>query len=352
MFADIYRSRRVLVTGHTGFKGSWLALWLRQLGAEVCGVALSMPSPNHWESLKLEIRSEMADICDLALLLRVFGDFKPEIVFHLAAQPLVLDSYRDPVGTFRTNVMGTVNVLEGCRRMPSVRAAVVVTSDKCYENRGGERCRESDPMGGFDPYSASKGCAELVVSSYRRSFFGDGPLVASARAGNAVGGGDWGADRLVPDIMRAAAAGRPAAIRNPGAVRPWQHVLDPLSGYLALGQRLLEGRRGFAGAWNFGPDASGVTVGELVGMLSAAYPEISFETAGRTEAPHEASSLCLDCSKARELLQWRPVWTTAQAAERTARWYRNRRLSGRGGSLDDLNEYVAAARREGLEWTV
>ncbi len=351
MFADIYRNRRVLVTGHTGFKGSWLSLWLRQLGAEVCGIALPMPAPSHWEALTLGMRSEMTDICDTEALRRIFGDFKPEIVFHLAAQPLVLASYRDPVETFRINLMGTVSVLETCRRMPSVRAAVVVTSDKCYENRGGEPCRESDPMGGFDPYSASKGCAELAVSCYRRGFFDGGALVASARAGNAVGGGDWGADRLVPDIMRAAADGRPALIRNPGAVRPWQHVLEPLSGYLALGRKLLEGRREFADAWNFGPDSAGVSVGELAGMLAAAYPEIELEAAVRPEAPHEASALCLDCSKARNLLRWRPVWTTAQAAERTARWYRGRRFEGRVGSLEDLNEYIAAARRENMEWT-
>jgi len=351
MFADIYRNRRVLVTGHTGFKGSWLALWLRNLGAEVCGLALPMPSPNHWETLEPGIRSERTDVRNFVAIMRVLEDFEPEIVFHLAAQPLVLASYRDPVETFQTNLMGSINLMEAIRRTASVRAAVMVTSDKCYENRGGAACCELDPMGGFDPYSASKGCAELAISCYRRSFFESGALIASARAGNAIGGGDWGEHRLVPDIMRASAAGRPAAIRCPNAVRPWQHVLEPLSGYLALGRELLSGRREFADAWNFGPCASGVSVAELAGMLASADPGIKIEMEPSASAPHEAAALNLDCSKARERLQWRAVWSVGEAAERTAGWYRRFRSCGEADSALDIEAYTEAARREGLAWT-
>lgn len=361
MFRDIYRGRRVLVTGHTGFKGSWLSFWLGELGAELCGVALEPPtSPSHWELLKPDMRSEVCDIRDLARLDRVFRDFRPEAVFHLAAQPLVRPAYRDPVGTFASNVMGTVNVLEAARRAESVRAVVAVSSDKCYENRELERgYREDDPMGGYDPYSASKGCAELAISSFRRSFFAPADygmkhhlLLASARAGNVLGGGDWAEDRLVPDIMRAAAAGRAATIRNPASTRPWQHVLESLSGYLALGQKLLEGCADFASGWNFGPaDDAPVTVGMAARALQRAWPEIRLEFPPPAEAPHEARKLRLDCSKAARELEWHGVWPPEECFRRTAVWYRDFYRESRIDTAADLRDYVAAAERQDLAWT-
>ena len=361
MFHDVYRGRRVLITGHTGFKGSWLSFWLRELGAQLCGVALPPEdSPNHWELLKLGIRSEFCDIRDLEKLTALFADFRPEAVFHLAAQPLVRRSYRDPAGTFAVNVTGTVNVLEAARRCGSVHAAVVVTSDKCYENREQNRgYREDDPMGGYDPYSASKGCAELAVASFRRSFFNPADygtkhqtLLASGRAGNVLGGGDWAEDRLVPDLMRAAAKNETALIRNPASVRPWQHVLESLSGYLALGERLLEGEVRFADGWNFGPaDGKVFTVGEAAAAMRDEWPEIRPEFAPPTEAPHEAKLLRLDCSKAERELEWRGVWTPEECFRRTARWYRDFYRHGKVDTAEDLQEYLRAAGETGLSWT-
>jgi len=361
VFNDVYRGRRVLITGHTGFKGSWLVFWLRELGAQVCGVALPPESsPNHWELLDTGARSESCDIRDLDKLEAIFSDFRPEAVFHLAAQPLVRRSYRDPAATFAINVTGTANVLQAVRECDAVRAVVVVTSDKCYENReqpGGYR--EDDPMGGYDPYSASKGCAELVVSSFRRSFFNPADygrthrtLLASGRAGNVLGGGDWAEDRLVPDIMRGAAKGEAAVIRNPASVRPWQHVLESLSGYLALGERLLAGEAEFAEGWNFGPsDGKVVTVGEAAEALRREWPDIKLELSPPTEAPHEAKLLTLDCSKAADKLKWRGVWTPEECFRRTARWYRDFYRNGRVDTAEDLREYLDDARKAGLAWT-
>ena len=361
MFNDVYRKCRVLITGHTGFKGSWLSFWLSELGAEGCGVALPPEgTPNHWELLKLGIRSQVCDIRDLDNLKAVFDDFRPEIVFHLAAQPLVRRSYRDPAATFDINVTGTANVLEAVRGCDAVRATVVVTSDKCYENREWQRpYREDDPMGGYDPYSASKGCAELVAASFRRSFFNPADygvkhhtLLASARAGNVLGGGDWAEDRLVPDIMRGAAKGEAALIRNPASVRPWQHVLESLSGYLALGERLLAGTADFADGWNFGPAAGEpVTVGEAAEALRREWPDIKLVSAPPAEAPHEAKLLRLDCSKAERRLKWRGVWTPKECFRRTARWYRDFYRKGRLDTADDLREYFRAAEEAGLAWT-
>ena len=361
MFNDVYRGRRVLITGHTGFKGSWLSFWLRELGAQVCGVALPPEgAPNHWELLRLGIRSEICDVRDLDNLSAIIADFRPEVVFHLAAQPLVRRSYRDPAATFAVNVTGTANVLDAVRKCDSVRAVVVVTSDKCYENRERSRgYREDDPMGGYDPYSASKGCAELVVSSFRRSFFNPADygtkhrvLLASARAGNVLGGGDWAEDRLVPDVMRGAARGEAALIRNPASVRPWQHVLESLSGYLALGERLLAGEARFADGWNFGPaDGKVVTVGEAAEALRREWPEIKLEFAPPAEAPHEATLLSLDCSKADKELKWRGVWTPEECFRHTARWYRDFYRKSQVDTADDLREYLDAARKAELSWT-
>ena len=274
LFNGIYNNKTVLVTGHTGFKGSWLCFWLIQMGAKVIGYSLEPPtSPNHFELLNLDMVSVIGDIRDSDKLNAVFAQYQPEIVFHLAAQPLVRLSYKEPVETFETNVIGTLKVFEACRSTKSVRAIVNITSDKCYQNKEWVwGYRENDPMGGYDPYSASKGCAELVTSSYRNSFFNvneygksHNVLLASCRAGNVIGGGDWAKDRLMTDIMVAVSEGKKVVIRNPRATMPWQHVLEPLSGYLMLGQKLFEGKKEFAQAWNFGPGEQGaITVKEVV----------------------------------------------------------------------------------------
>jgi CDP-glucose 4,6-dehydratase len=354
LYGDVYRDRRVLLTGHTGFKGSWLALWLAELGARVTGLALAPPSsPSHWDLLGLPIDDRRQDIRDASDLSRLVGEAEPEIVFHLAAQPLIRRSYREPLETWSTNVMGTVNVLEACRHRPSVRAIVVVTTDKCYENRGWTwGYREVDTLGGHDPYSASKAAAELVVASYRSAYFsnGQGPLVASARAGNVIGGGDWSEDRLVPDLARAAARHAPLEIRFPEATRPWQHVLEPLAGYLLLGQYLLEERREVAEAWNFGPEHEGNrTVREVLEALRAHWPGITWQVSTE-EQPHEATRLHLDSSKARIRLGWQQVWDLRVTLAETARWYRTFIEEGRLLSHDQLQAFVTAARTAGVAW--
>ncbi|MFA7230159.1 MAG: CDP-glucose 4,6-dehydratase [Victivallaceae bacterium] len=361
MFRSIYHGKRVLVTGHTGFKGSWLALWLKKLGAEVTGYALPPPTiPNHYELTAPEINSVTGCILDTAKLEQVFSEFSPEIVFHLAAQPLVRLSYSQPQETFQTNVLGTVNVLDACRQCNSVRAIVNVTSDKCYENREWVwGYRENDAMGGYDPYSASKGCAELVASSYRNSFFNPADygrkhhtLLASCRAGNVIGGGDWAADRLIPDIMKAAAQKKTVEIRNPHAVRPWQHVLEPLSGYLQTGQKLLEGRIEFSGAWNFGPnDEEVIAVGDVVARMKRVWPEVNYSVPGNVEHPHEAGLLKLDCSKAATLLKWHGVWDSTTTFSRTADWYRKFYENNVILSDEDLELYIKAAEGQQLTWT-
>ena len=324
--------RRVLVTGHTGFKGAWLTVWLRRLGAEVSGLSLDPPSsPSLFDVLGLGagMVSHRGDIRDLATVRDVLDASRPDVVFHLAAQPLVRHSFAHPVPTFDTNVMGTVNVLEACRLAGCVQAVVNVTSDKCYENREWVwGYRENDAMGGYDPYSASKGCAELVNASYRRSFFqADGPALASARAGNVIGGGDWGGDRLVPDCIRALSTGRPIVIRRPKAMRPWQHVLEPLSGYLLLAGRLLErdaaGRltREFADGWNFGPKGNdALSVGEVASLVVECWGGGAI-TLDPGPHPHEAHYLKLDCSKAAMTLDWTARWSPRQAVRRTVDWY-------------------------------
>ena len=324
-----YRDRRVLVTGHTGFKGAWLSAWLQRLGARVVGYAL--PAEHGSASLYQAARigdgmvSLVGDVRDTDRLCAVYREHQPEVVFHLAAQALVRRGYRDPVGTFATNVMGTVHVLDGAREAPTVRAIVVVTSDKCYEHSTQRASfRESDRLGGDDPYSSSKGCAELVVAAYRRSYFPAGrPAVASARAGNVIGGGDWGEDRLVPDLMRAAAAGRQTVLRNPDAVRPWQHVLDPLYGYLLLGSRLLEEGAPWAEAWNFGPaEGEAVAVGDLARRIAARWDRVRTVVDQDPTAPREAEYLQLDATKARTRLGWAEHVGLDDAIAWTVDWYR------------------------------
>lgn len=344
----------MLVTGHTGFKGSWLCLWLQSLGAEVTGIALDPTSePSHWNLLQLAIQDHRIDIRDEAEVRRVFDTAKPEIVFHLAAQPLVRRSYREPITTWATNVMGTAHVLEAVRHAPDVRAIVVVTTDKCYENREWPWAyRERDRLGGHDPYSASKAGAELVAGSFRTAFLQQpsAPLLATARGGNVIGGGDWSEDRLIPDLVRSVAAGEPLVIRSPHATRPWQHVLDCLSGYLLLGQRLLAGDAACADAWNFGPDGEGNrTVEQVLHDLAHTWPQLRWQVTSDPQ-PHEARLLQLDSAKARMQLGWRPVWKLDQAIHHTANWYRLLMESGALPSAGELAAYVADAASAGLGW--
>ena len=361
LFGGVYRGRRVFVTGHTGFKGSWLAHWLLELGAEVTGYALEPPTdPSLFLELRLGERLDhhIGDVRDPAALRQAMLAARPEVVFHLAAQPLVRLSYDQPVETFETNVMGSVNVLEAARGVDSVRAIVNITSDKCYENREWEFAyRENDALGGWDPYSASKGAAEIVTHAYRRSFFSDpaGPAVATGRAGNVMGGGDWAIDRIVPDCIRALSAGEPILVRNPDAVRPWQHVLEPVSAYLWLATRLLEQGHTFEGPWNFGPISGGnLAVHDIVDRVIAEWGSGSWvgpEPGARQV--HEARFLKLDCAKAVDVLAWRPVWDAAEALRQTTRWYR---LRYEGQSVlqltaDCLAEHVEAAKQAGVAWT-
>ena len=359
-FNDTYRQKKVFVTGHTGFKGSWLVLWLLKLGAHVGGYSLYPPSqPYHYQLLNLDMDSISGDIRDKDNLKQSIQSFKPDIVFHLAAQALVRQSYKDPTTTFETNVMGTVNVLEACRQTESVRAVVNVTSDKCYENTGKSTgYNESDPMGGHDPYSASKGCAELLAASYQRSFFPPNEfqkryqtLLASVRAGNIIGGGDWGEDRLIPDVMRATHRNEPVVLRNPRATRPWQHVLDPLAGYLLLGQKLLEANPEFTGAWNFGPqEIDQKTVLAVVRQLQAQWSKIDYKIVPDKKNFHEAELLKLDCSKANARLGWQTIWNDATMFEKTVQWYRDFYQSRRVRSLEQIDEYTREAARLTMPW--
>ena len=328
--ANFYRGKKVLVTGHTGFKGGWLTFWLKLLGARVLGFALPPETtPNLFTATRIAegMTSVIGDIRDLAAVSELFNKHQPEIVIHNAAQPLVRRSYREPVETYATNVMGTVHVLEAARHIKSVRAIVVVTSDKCYENREWIwGYRESDPVGGHDPYSSSKGAAELVVAGYRKSFFSanGSASLASARAGNVIGGGDWSEDRLVPDIVRGIASGQPIVIRRPDSIRPWQHVLEPLRGYLLLAQRLYESGRAFAEPWNFGPrDEDAIPVSNLAERIVGLWGKGALKIEPEPGAVHEATFLRLSCEKAATQLGWRPVLTIDDALDWTVEWYRN-----------------------------
>ena len=323
-----WQDKKVLVTGHTGFKGSWLSLWLQQLGSQIVGVSLEPSTqPNLYQEANIAdgMESIIGDICDLNLVHKVFETFQPDIVIHMAAQALVRRSYQEPVETYQTNVMGTMNILEGIRACTSVKSAVMVTSDKCYDNNEWVwPYRENDRLGGHDPYSSSKACAELLIDSYRRSFFSDegSVAIASVRAGNVIGGGDWSEDRLIPDIVRAKNERKQLKIRNPQAVRPWQHVLEPLNGYLLLCERLFT-HKDYAEAWNFGPSDDGFkTVQWIADYFSQNWNGFNWGKDDGTH-PHEANILKLDCTKAKEVLDWTPCWTITETVEKVLDWYQS-----------------------------
>jgi CDP-glucose 4,6-dehydratase len=330
---EIYKGKKVFLTGHTGFKGSWMAYWLKMLGAEVYGYSLAPNTePNHHSLLSLDFQSQYANICNLDILSKAIKNFQPDIIFHLAAQPLVRYSYKNPIETYQTNVIGTVNIMEAARGVESIKGIVIITTDKCYENV--EQTKgyvETDRMGGYDPYSSSKGCAELAVNSYRNSFFNlneyqknHQTLIASARAGNVIGGGDWSEDRLIPDIIRSAIKGEKTLIRYPKATRPWQHVLEPISGYLMLGERLLNGDKEFAEGWNFGPQENDVlTVGEVLAICKKNWDKIQFQIDTENKHFHEAGLLSLNIEKAKTKLGWKPRWSNEQSILNTINWYRN-----------------------------
>lgn len=360
MSRTFWKGRRVFLTGHTGFKGSWLSIWLKQLGAELTGFALPPSTvPNLFEMANVAdgMTSMTGDIRDAASLEKALRKAQPEIVIHMAAQAIVRESYADPVATYATNVMGLVHLFEAIRKTPGVKSVVNVTSDKCYENREWVwSYREHDAMGGYDPYSSSKGCAELVTAAYRRSFFHPekhnehGVAVATARAGNVIGGGDWAADRLIPDIIRGIAGGHVVKIRNPRAVRPWQHVLEPLSGYLLLAEKLHDEGPAFAESWNFGPfDDDASTVQWIVERIAGAWGEdCKWSVESSAEDLHEAHSLKLDCSKARSILGWRPVWSLSETLAKIVEWHK----AAAGGAnvhqmtIEQITSYQA--QRKGL----
>ena len=355
MNSAFWNKRRILLTGHTGFKGSWLSLWLQSMGAQVVGYALAPPThPSLFEVADVgkSMVSIIGDIRDLACLQTVFAEHRPEIVFHMAAQPLVRYSYIEPVDTYSTNVMGTVNLLEAVRCTNSVKAVVNVTSDKCYENREWAwGYRENEPMGGYDPYSNSKGCAELVTLAYRSSYFNPGNFtnhgvaLATARAGNVIGGGDWAEDRLIPDIMRAIMQNQQVNIRNQHAIRPWQHVLEPLSGYLMLAQKLFVEGAGFGEGWNFGPnDEDAKPVSWVVDRLTKTWGKGASWAQDDFDHPHEAHYLKLDCSKAKMRLNWHPRWHLDETLEAIVAWHRAYQAGKnmRDFSLGQIQQYVLA----------
>jgi len=362
LFNQIYKGKVVLVTGHTGFKGSWLVYWLNKMGVNVIGYSLEAPtSPNHIGLLNIHnITSIIGDIRDVKKLNGVFQEYKPDIIFHLAAQPLVRLSYNNPIETYDINVMGTLKVFEAARNA-SVSAIVNITSDKVYENKEWFwGYRENDPMGGYDPYSSSKGCAELLVSSYRNSFFNKNDyvkkhntLLASCRAGNVIGGGDWAKDRLFTDIMLSIANQKKVIIRSPQATRPWQHVLEPLSGYLQIGQKLLEKELIFSDGFNFGPtDEGAISVEEVVKRVKGYWNELEYEIQQDGNQLHEATLLKLDCSKVHQLLNWHSVWDSETTFERTVKWYRDFYKYKKINTEEDLKRYINDAREKEISWAV
>jgi CDP-glucose 4,6-dehydratase len=354
MTIEFWKGKKVLVTGHTGFKGSWLSLWLQKMGAEVVGVSLEPSSrPNIYQKAHVKdgMISIYQDIRDGEKLKELFEKHKPEVLFHLAAQPLVRYSYREPVETYETNVMGTLHILEAMRNSNTVRSAVIVTTDKCYKNREWEwGYREDEPMGGHDPYSSSKGAVELLISSYRNSYYpvdkylSHKTAIASARAGNVIGGGDWAEDRLIPDIIRAFQRMQPVQIRNPLSIRPWQHVLDPLHGYLKLAECLYQEGALYSEAWNFGPLEGDVkSVQWIVNKMIKKWEKgADYQNDFSIQHPHEANYLKLDCSKAHNRLDWWPIWSLNDALNKIIEWHQSEEkgLDMRQVSLEQIDNYL------------
>ena len=355
-FNGVFKNKTVLLTGHTGFKGSWLTLWLNSLGAKVIGYSKDIPTqPSHFELLKLGDKciSIIDNINQKDQLYKVFEKYKPEIVFHLAAQSVVGYSYDFPVETFESNIMGTINVFECARQTESVQAIVNVTSDKCYQNdEKNIAFTESSPMGGNDPYSCSKGAAELVTNCYRNSFFKNKNIfLGSARAGNVIAGGDWTSDALIPDLVNSISVDEKMIIRSPYATRPWQFVLEPLSGYLLLAQKLLEEGELFSDGWNFGPfDDKSINVLEMLKLFKNNWDEVSYDYNKQVDFYHEAKYLRLDCTKAEQIMNWKSIWPTQKAIEKTAQWYKNYYKENIILSETHLQEYVEDARKLGHEW--
>ena len=348
IYKGFWKGRRVFVTGHTGFKGSWLCLWLHELGAQVKGFALEPPTtPSLFAEARVVelVESEVGDIRDLERVTKSIHDFQPDILIHMAAQPLVRYSYDAPIETYAVNVLGTAHVLEAAKRCKSIKSVVSVTTDKCYENKEWVWAyRENEPMGGHDPYSSSKGCAELVTASYRKSFYEiKGIGLASARAGNVIGGGDWAVDRLVPDILRAFEKNQPVLVRSPKAIRPWQHVLEPLSGYLKLAQALYQDPKSYAEGWNFGPNEDDAKpVSWILDHMVGSWPGSTWQIDQSAENPHEANYLKLDISKAKSKLHWRPVWSLSDTLSSIVNWHKNW-LSGadmQKTSIDEISNYI------------
>lgn len=359
IFKNLYKEKKVFLTGHTGFKGAWLTLWLKELGADVKGYSLKPnTNPSIFNILQLEkdITNVFGDIRDSDKLEKEMIEFEPDIVFHLAAQPLVRLSYTEPKMTYETNVMGTLNVYEAARKCSSVKAIVSITTDKCYENKEWTYgYREIDPMGGYDPYSSSKGCAELLSSSYRNSFFNElGIGLATARAGNVIGGGDWADDRLIPDLVRAVSEDRHLIIRNAIATRPWQYVLEPLSGYLWLGALLMNGRIEYSSGWNFGPyDSDVLSVEEILKLSIEAWGRGKYEV-DKSSQHHEAKLLKLDISKARIELKWQPVYSINTTVNKTVEWYKNyydnKEIDIKGYTINQIKDYVKEAENKSILW--
>jgi len=360
LFENIYFGRKVLVTGNTGFKGSWLAAWLISLGANVKGVSLEPnTTPNHYSLLSLGIHTDFINISNYEKLKRSIKEFNPEIIFHLAAQPLVRLSYRETLTTYSSNVLGTVNLFECAKELNNLSAIINVTTDKCYENTEKiEGYSENDKLGGYDPYSASKACSEIITNSFRNSFFNvdsykknHSLLIASARAGNVIGGGDWSEDRLIPDIIKSSIINKSTIIRNPMAIRPWQHVLESITGYLILGQKLLQEKKEFSGAWNFGPQNNEFsTVNEITLKAKSIWPIISV-VHEHNNTLHETKTLTLNSSKSRDKLNWNSVWTIDQTIDKTIHWYREYHENNKVVTYRQLEEYIKSAKTLNYIWT-